>query len=145
MAVSKKIIINGKSYDRDKLPPEIAKRQRKRLGDMLAHQQAPGLKSCTSGFKGVGMLRDQFRTQREFEFYVRKAREKGGNPQPNDVYMPQLASETADPKAFVAREDVESRTRAVCEERGWACDGDIKVKARSAEELADKKSRESKS
>ena len=115
-----KYVVNGKTVDA--LP-----KNKQGFDAMLQFQQAPGLKTATTRCAGVGRLGDHFTNDKETEYFLNRCKALGHKPNETDVYIPQLAEQPGDPKAFCAKEDVESRVKQVCTERGLKCDGDFKV------------------
>ena len=101
---------------------------------MLASQSAPKAETDRELFVGIGSLDKQF-DGREVELghVVKQAKSKGYNPQPHDMYISSLARYPGDPKAFVSPSGGRGQIKEVCENRGWQCDGSVKVKGRQAE------------
>ena len=74
----------------------------------------------------------QFQGRPEQGEYYRKEAEKRGQSVKGKKYLSQLARFPGDPEAFVAgRGDVQK----VLEDRGWGCEGAVKVKARPSGEV----------
>lgn len=96
-----------------------------RLAEMLALGAAPALKTDTQFLHG---RHQAFGT--DDVYLVKKLKALGADP--NGVYHPYLAEFPGDPKAVCAsRDDIKKR----CEEKGWSCDGTVKVKGRDAPPL----------
>ena len=125
--------VNGRPVDEMSASEREAldARGRERMMELLNSGRAPGLKTSATRCAGVGMLESQFNTPAEAKWYVDRCKAMGGNPKATDVYVPSIAKTPGDPKAFVQQSEVESRIRKVCEDRGMACEGDIKVAASS--------------
>lgn len=75
----------------------------------------------------------QFQKRPEVGNFYRRVAEREGQNIKGKKYISQLARYPGDPEAWVSgRGDVQAR----CDERGWGCDGSVKVKAKEAEEAA---------
>lgn len=99
------------------------------MADMLASRQGPGLKTDTTIWGGAGTLDSQFKNnQPHLKLITEAAKKAGYTPNPNYVYQPALAEFLGDPKAFVPPSEGNSHVRKVCEERGWGCEGAVKIK-----------------
>lgn len=98
-----------------------------RFADMVACQRGPGLMTDSVFFAGLPKLQDQFVDDTQREKVIAVARRNGYNPSPNDVYEPGLARFQGDPEAFVPPSGGRGYIRRLCEKRGWACDGAVKV------------------
>lgn len=102
---------------------------------MLASQQGPALNTDATFFEGMPRLYEQIGSQRRLNKMLAVAAKHGFKPNPTDVYQPGLARFQGDPEAFVPATGGRSYIRKLCEKRGWACEGAVKVKA--AEPLSD--------
>ncbi len=110
------------SYDPPLPKSEIA-RGRNNIGEMIRDRSFPGLKTESNFFSNRGTLDQQFSDDPEFlQEIVSGARAKGYNPNPNDVYVSQLAREPGDPNAFISQADGVSKIRKVCEQQKLQCD-----------------------
>lgn len=100
------------------------------LALMLAMRQAP-FGMTDSVFLEGHCNGSQFeRVPGAGDFYAREARAAGVDVT-GKVYMAGLAERPGDPRAWVSgRGDVQR----LCEERGWECNGAVKVKAKPARE-----------
>ena len=110
------------------------------LADMLAFRQAPRANTDREFFEGMGTLDTQFSGDEAMrDRLIAKAKSKGYKPNPNDVYLSSLARYPGDPEAFVPATGGRGHIKAVCEKRGWECDGSVKTKYREPEEAPKKK------
>lgn len=101
------------------------------IAEMCATRSAPRGMTDSVFFAGVGTLADQFRGEEQvLDHMVKVATRKGRRPSPNDYYQPGLARFVGDPEAFIPASGGRGHVQAVCEKRGWACEGSVKVKAR---------------
>ena len=94
---------------------------------MVSLQSGPALSTDDTFFQGQKPLYDQFGSQKHLDRYIKAARARGFNPSPNSTYFSALARFPGDPEAFVTRAQGRSYIRKLCEKRGWACDGAVKV------------------
>jgi hypothetical protein len=79
-------------------------------------------------FRGHGTLGDQFDgADDQLDEVTKRAIARGYRPNVNDVYMPTLADDVGDPKAFVPASEGRHHIKKVCEERNWECDGIVKA------------------
>lgn len=97
------------------------------LAAMFAEQRAPqgiGDKTFNAGVNPGG---NQFADNPALgDYYAREARAKGINIS-GATYLSGMARYPGDPEAFIRdRGDI----RRICEERGWSCDGAVKVGSR---------------
>lgn len=128
-----KVTVNGKPLD--ELTPAaraaFEARTRRRLADMLASGRPPRGKTDDT-FLAIqdNCNGKQFERQPGVgDLYRRRARAAGVSTT-GKVYLSALAEYPGDPHAWVAgRGDVRRR----CEERGWGCDGAVKVRGREHE------------
>lgn len=79
-------------------------------------------------FSGIPSLRDQFGHDEVLNHYVSEARRMGYEPQETDFYCGSIAECAGDPKAFLKMGGGRDQIKKVCKERGWACEGAVKVK-----------------
>ena len=100
------------------------------FAEMIALQKGPGLDTDDIFFSGQGTLYDQFGSEKHLQKFVKNAKANGYTPSPNDVYYPGLARFQGDPEAFVSRSQGRSYIKKLCERRGWACEGGVKVEHR---------------
>lgn len=101
-----------------------------RFADMVACQRGPGLMTDSVFFAGMPKLGDQFRNDVQLAKVLKIAKKHGYSPNVNDVYEPGLARFQGDPEAFVPPSGGRGYIRRLCEKRGWACDGAVKVEHR---------------
>lgn len=105
-----------------------------RFAEMVALRTPGGAVTDCSFLANRGTLGSQFAGDEQvLDQVVSNAKKAGYNPNANDVYLSQLASFPGDPKAFVPATGGRGHVQKVCEERGWACEGSVKVKAREPE------------
>jgi hypothetical protein len=99
------------------------------LAEMFALQAPPQIAGTDSVFLEGHCNGSQFDGQEWIgDMYQDEATKAGVNTK-GKVYLGGLARYPGDPEAWVtSRGDV----KRVCEERGWGCDGAVKVKAREA-------------
>lgn len=110
------------------------------LAVMFAERRPPGCVTNKVFLRGFGKLRDQFQSQEDFNVVLQGARAKGYEPSSNDVYLSAIADDIGDPKAFV-KDDARGHIKKVCEERGWNCDGLVKVEQKRTGDPARRKPR----
>jgi hypothetical protein len=97
------------------------------IAELLALRTFPGIKGTDAVFmEGRKLDGSQFQGQDLVaSHHLKKARDAGVNPV-GKHYLGGLADHPGDPRAWVSGlGDV----RRVCEERGWSCDGAVKVDA----------------
>jgi hypothetical protein len=99
-----------------------------RLAELLACRKAPGAQTDREFFRNKPKLDEQFKSAQTLNHYVAQARKKGYNPNPNDVYMSQLARFPGDPEAFVPASGGRNHVKRVLEQRGWGSEGIVNVK-----------------
>lgn len=104
----------------------IANGESAMMADLLASRRAPASRTDREFFAGRPKLDEQFKDERTLNEYVKRARKKGYNPNPNDVYLSQLARFPGDPEAFVS--GGRNQIKRVLEKRGWGCEGIVDVK-----------------
>jgi hypothetical protein len=101
------------------------------IAEMCALRSAPRGMTDNVFFEGVGTLAKQFEgDERVLEKVTKTAMAHGYKPNPNDFYNSSLAAFVGDPKAFIPASGGRGHVQAVCEERGWSCQGAVKVKGR---------------
>lgn len=93
------------------------------LAEMFAFQQPPGSNTDREFLHGH-VNGNQFSNTPEIGDYYKKVTERLGGSTTGKVYKRSLAAFPGDPRAWVSGKD---DVRKVCEERGWNCDGDVKV------------------
>jgi hypothetical protein len=101
-----------------------------RFADMIACQRGPGLMTDSVFFAGIPKLAEQFRNDTQLQKVMKIAKSHGYQPNPNDVYEPGLARFQGDPEAFVPPSGGRGYIKRLCEKRGWACNGAVKVQHR---------------
>lgn len=104
----------------------------KSLDEILETRQFPGLNTDDTFMRGRGTLADQLGEQTNE--IVAAAQRNGYTPSYSDVYLPGVARFPGDPEAFVKHASAKGSVRRTLEQRGWGCEGSVKVKAREAEE-----------
>ena len=99
-------------------------RGRKNMREMITSRKFPGVKTENTFFSGRGTLSDQFKDDPWYlEKIIEGARARGYEPNPNDVYLTQLATDgDGDPDAFVSQADGMSKIRKVCESKKLYCE-----------------------
>lgn len=100
---------------------------------MVALQAGPVLSTDDTFFQGQKPLYEQFGSQKHLDRYIKAAKKRGFTPSPNSTYFSSLARFPGDPEAFVTRAQGRSYIRKLCEQRGWACEGAVKVDHREPE------------
>lgn len=104
------------------------------IAEMCALRSPPRCMTDSVFFSDQGTLQKQFgKRERELNYITKKAIESGYKPNCNDVYNPALAKFPGDPKAFIPATGGRGHVQAVCNERGWSCDGAVKVSGRAPE------------
>lgn len=95
-----------------------------RLAEMLALRAAPKCMTDSVMFGELQSIGKRFgktaEQQAQLESLVSAARKKGYNPNPNDVYMGEIASEWGDPDAFISPTDGRAKIKQTLEKKGWA-------------------------
>jgi hypothetical protein len=92
------------------------------FAEMLATQSPPMSHSDREFLEGTG---EQFAKCPHMGNYYRHVAEQHGKNVKGHVYMSSLAAFPGDPEAWITgRGDA----KALCEKRGWECDGSVKVK-----------------
>lgn len=105
-----------------------------RMSEMLAFQQPPRAMTDAVFFEGFGTLDKQFAgDERVRDQVIKRAMAGGYKPNNNDVYLSALARYPGDPEAFVPATGGRGHIKAVCEKRGWECDGAVKTKRKEPE------------
>jgi hypothetical protein len=96
-----------------------------KMAEMFACRQAPGIKTDTLHFRGIGTQDPFAGVHPDMKpYYHQRAQEAGVSPS-GKRYLSSLAESPGDPKALV---DSKGDIQRVCEERGWGCDGIVKTK-----------------
>lgn len=105
-----------------------------KLCEMFATGRGPTVVTDDTRFQGYTKVGGaQFKCDATRDYYLGIAREHGvdvGGKQ----YFSQLAAFPGDPRAWV---DSQGEQRRLLEERGWGCDGDLKVAGRPQERAPD--------
>lgn len=110
------------SYD-PPLPKSEIRRGRNNIGEALRLRKFPGLKTETNFFSNRGTLEEQFKDDPVFlEEIIEGAKQDGYTPNPNDVYISQIARKPGDKRAFISQADGVSKIRKVCEEERMHCE-----------------------
>lgn len=104
-----------------------------KFASMVAMQKSASLNTDSTFFHGSKPLYEQFGSQKHLDRYLKAAKKHGHTPSANDTYFPSLARFPGDPEAFVSQAQGRGYIRKLCEKRGWACDGDVKVDHREPE------------
>ena len=114
--------------------------QAHRFAEMVAAQHAPSCNTDDTFFAGLPRLAEQM-PERQLNTLLANAKKHGYTPPADAVYQSGLARFPGDPEAFVTRSMGRGYIKRLCEKRGWACDGAVKVKAREpdSDPLADDK------
>lgn len=98
-------------------------RGRNNMREMINARKFPGVKTESTFFSGRGTLDQQFKDDPWYlERIIEGARARGYEPNPNDVYMSQLADGDGDPDAFISQADGMSKIRKVCESKKLHCE-----------------------
>lgn len=104
------------------------------IAELLACRQAPGAVTDREFLAGH-CNGSQFAADPAAGNQAKKIAESQGMNTTGKVYLSGLARYYGDPKAWVSgRGDVQK----VCEERGWQCDGMVKVKPRQTDQEPEK-------
>lgn len=120
-----KTYVNGKLVD--DMPAADRERfeaqGKARLADMLAAKRGPAIHTDATFFANMNAQPVDQDYPGVAEEYRRVAKAGGVNPV-GKTYMPALAAFPGDPRAWISgKGDIER----VCTERGWSCDGAVKV------------------
>ncbi len=114
---------NGEVRYEPPLPESEIVKGRKNMREVLASKKFPGVSTENTFFSGRGTLENQFKDDPEFlQEIIEGAKADGYTPNPNDVYLSQLARKPGDKRAFVSQADGVSKIRKVCEENRLQCD-----------------------
>lgn len=101
------------------------------LDDMLESRRAPGASTDRELFAGSGATFSKLADD-DPKYAARvaaKAQKLGYSPNPNDLYISQLAKCEGDPLAFVPATGGKSHIKKVCEKRGLGCEGAVAVRS----------------
>lgn len=91
--------------------------------EIVETKTCPGVHTENAFFAGRGTLSEQFKDDPVYlDYIIERARARGYNPSPNDVYFSSVADDDGDPAAFVSQADGVGKLRKVCEERNLACE-----------------------
>jgi len=104
-----------------------------KFAEMISLQKSPGLQTDAIFFSGHRTLYDQFGSQKHLDRFVNTSKAHGFTPNAHAKYFPELARFQGDPEAYVTRSQGRSYIRKLCEQRGWECQGDVKVAKREPE------------
>lgn len=115
-----KYIVNGKEVSQE----EWSAGCEGRLQEMLAAQQPPQSKTDREFLYG---LHEQFAENPQLGNMYKRIAESYGQNVTGKKYLSSLAAFPGDPRAWV---DGRGDVARVCEDRGWNCEGDVKVKGR---------------
>lgn len=96
---------------------------------MLANQKAPGIETNDTFWAGRKRF-DQVFGEMYANDVRRRLSQRGVRLRENDEYMPELARFLGDPEAVVPFGGGRDYIRKLCEKRGWACEGAVRVKER---------------
>lgn len=105
------------------------------LADMLSSATPPGCVT-DSTFLAGHCCGNQFEKTPEVGDRLREIAESQGQMTKGKVYLGSLARYPGDPKAWV---DGRGDVKRVCEERGWGCEGDVKVAPKEVGRLPHRK------
>lgn len=112
----------------------IRKGNSRAMAEMFALRSPPGLVTDCTFLANRGTLASQFQgDEGVMADVIAAAKRNGYTPNANDVYLSQLAAFPGDPAAFVPATGGRGHVQKVCEDRGWACEGSVKTKAREQE------------
>jgi len=95
------------------------------MAEMLALQSPPMSNTDREFLEGQGGCYDQFQGNEFLGNYYGGMAKKAGVDTAGKVYLSGLAAFPGDPRAWVAGRGDAQR---VCEDRGWSCDGSVKVR-----------------
>jgi hypothetical protein len=119
-------ILNADQYVQERYRQMVLDGTSPRLAETLALQKFPGTVSDREFFKGQKPLADEWQDDATLRKNVKLARLRGGNPGPNDVYVPSLADGAGDPLAFVPATGGRGHVKKVLQMRNWSADGLVK-------------------
>jgi len=103
------------------------------MAEMLALRQAPSVLTDDVMMGGIGNLDQQFKDPMQLDYITRKAMQHGYKPRHTDFYCGAIAAFPGDPKAFLNHGQGRGDMRKTLEERGWAGEGLVNIKAREPE------------
>jgi hypothetical protein len=103
-----------------------------RFAEMIAAQKSPACMTDDVFFAGMPRLAEQM-PPRQLQNVLASAKRHGFTPSADAVYHSGLARFQGDPEAFVTRSMGRTYIKRLCEQRGWACEGGVKVAARQPE------------
>lgn len=100
------------------------------LEDMLESRRPPGASTDRELFAGSGATFSKLADDdpKYANRVAAKAKKLGYTPNPNDLYISQLAKCEGDPLAFVPATGGKGHIKRVCEQRGLGCEGAIAVR-----------------
>ncbi len=97
--MSETIVVNG---ERVAVTPAMRKKWKSNFAEMVRTNSAPGIKTDSTLFAQLERTDQRFDgEEKELQRRINLSRQKGYNPGPNDVYVPELALEAGDPLAWV--------------------------------------------
>lgn len=110
------------SYD-PPIPKSEIRRGRNNIGEVMKSRTFPGMKTENNFFSNRGTLEQQFKDDPQFlQEIIEGAKADGYTPNPNDVYISQIARKTGDRRAFISQAEGVSKIRKVCEEEKLHCE-----------------------
>lgn len=114
----------------------LARGESKRMAEMLALRQAPGLSGTDTAFFACGTLDKQIKDPARLQILKENARREGIQLTGNEVYQSALCRDgyPLDPRACIAQSEGRGRIKRMCEESGSGCEGSVVVKARQLEQ-----------
>ena len=133
------------------IPKKEIQRGRNNIGEVMKSRRFPGVNTENNFFANRGTLEQQFKDDPQFlQEIIEGAKADGYTPNPNDVYISQIARKTGDRRAFISQADGVSKIRKVCEEERLHCEAlgtqkfevAPKKKVRLAEPLVQEKMQE---
>ncbi len=103
-----------------------------KLAEMLALGSPPMSNTDREFLAGRGGCYDQFAGNEAMGNYYKRVAESQGQNTTGKVYLSGLAEYPGDPRAWVTgRGDVQR----LCEEKGWGCEGSVKMPVRRVAEV----------
>tara|TARA_Y100000593_G_scaffold73145_1_gene134348 strand:- start:15829 stop:16500 length:672 start_codon:yes stop_codon:yes gene_type:complete len=125
-------IANAGPYVRKRYRDMISNGVKPKMAEMLALQQAPMTKTDREFLSGAKRLGDVFGPM-ELQMLKDKAKQQGVTLTGTEHYCSALANEPLDPLACVPATGGRGHVKKVCEQRGWECQGDVKVEPKCFE------------
>lgn len=99
---------------------------------MIATQRGPRVMTDAVFFEGGKRPADEM-TPGYLKMCLRNSAAHGFTPTSNHRYYASLARFPGDPQAWVNQSDGRGYIQKLCEQRGWACEGAVNLKAREPE------------